>query len=60
MHRHNYNKMVTAGVANPLEFPEWQDKDGKISEEVEAYGCKVSHQITHPEYYVVMGEVGEI
>ena len=50
--------MVAAGVAKVLKSPVWNDKEGKICEEATAYGCKITHQITHPEYCVVMDEVG--
>ena len=33
-------------------------KDRDICNEAQAYGYKVTHKITHPEYYVIMYEVG--
>ena len=58
MYVHNYAQMEVAGVAKLLGTPQWQDKDGDICDEANAYGCKVTHEITHPEYCVVMDEVG--
>jgi len=58
MYVHNYAKMEVAGVAKLLDTPQWQDKDGDICDEAQVYGYKITHKITHPEYYVVMDEVG--
>ena len=58
MYTHNYEELVDAGVAKLLNTPEWQDKEGNIVEEPDAFGCKVTHQLTHPDYCIVMDEVG--
>ena len=58
MYKHCYEEMVHAGVAVKLEQPVWMDKHGVECEENEAYGRKVTHVITHPEYCVVGDEVG--
>ena len=39
--------LIEAKVMTMLEEPEWQDKDGnRIGFELEAFGCKVTSQIT--------------
>ena len=58
MYTHNYTEMVEAGVVKLLDNPEWQNKKGEIVNEVQVYGCQVTHQLDHPEYCVVMDEVG--
>ena len=50
--------MEEAKVAELLASPQWMDKEGKIVEESEAYGCKATHRLNHPEYCVVLDEVG--
>ena len=34
------------------------DRDGNICEEKDAFGCKVTHKITRPEYVIVFDELG--
>ena len=58
MYNHNYSKMEETEVATLLPSPEMMYKEGKIVEESEAYGCTCSHSLDHPEYFVVMDEVG--
>ena len=58
MYKHNYTEMEEAKVAELLASPQWMDKEGKIVEESEAYGCKATHRLNHPEYCVVLDEVG--
>ena len=50
--------MEEAGVAEALASPEWTEREGKITEEAVAFGCKCSHRLSHPEYCVVLDEVG--
>ena len=50
--------MKEAGVAELLASPEWMDMEGKIVEEAAAFGCKCSHRLCHPEYCLVLDEVG--
>ena len=57
MYEHNYDQMEVAGFVKLLETSEWQDKDGEICDEAHAQGCKMTHEITHPEYCIVMDEV---
>ena len=34
------------------------DREGTIVEEASAFRCKCSHLLTHPEYCIVLDEVG--
>ena len=54
-------KMIEAGVAEKINEPVWMTKDGKVVSENnkhQAYGCKVSLHITHPEMVIMADEVG--
>ena len=57
-----YNGVITefvdAKVAVERDSPAWMDRTGNVVEESEAFGCKVTHDIIHPEYVLVMDEVG--
>ena len=50
--------MVNVKVAELLDVPVWMDKDSYAVKEEDAFGCKVMHRITPPDYYFVMDEVG--
>lgn len=52
------NEFVDAGVAVERDTPAWMDKDSKIVDKSDAFGCIVAHDITHPDYIIVMDEVG--
>ena len=52
------NEMMEARVANRLGIAEWQDEKGAECDEKNAFGCKVTHRVTHPEKCLVMDEVG--
>ena len=58
MYKHIYEEMEDAKVATPYAAPMWQDYDGNPCLEKDAFGCKVTHNLTHPEMCVVMDEVG--
>ena len=58
MYEHNYEELVEAGVASLMDTPEWQDKEGNTVEGADSFGCKVTHQLTHPDYCIVLDEVG--
>ena len=51
-------EMITAGVAVALKEPVWMNAEGEVVEEGDAYGCKVTLDITKPEMCVVADEVG--
>jgi hypothetical protein len=58
MYEHVYEYMEEAGVAVKLEAPVWRDKAGHDCTEEDAFGCNVTHDLTHHEMCVVMDEVG--
>ena len=58
MYKYIYEEMEDAKVATPYDAPMWQDYDGNPCLEKDAFGCKVTHNLTHPEMCVVMDEVG--
>ena len=58
MYDHAIEEMVAAGVAEPLDKPTWQDRNGHPCSEQSAYGCMVTHRLTHPEMCLVGDEVG--
>ena len=58
MYNHVYIEMEDAGVAVKLKTPVWQDEDGVTCPELSAFGCKVTHTLTHPEMCFVMDKVG--
>jgi hypothetical protein len=59
MYQDHEAEMIDAGVAEPLPNPVWMSKNGKIvSDEKQAYGCKVSTKLTRPDMCIVMDEVG--
>ena len=58
MYCHNYHEMEIAGVAKRLNEPVWKDRQGRIVDESDAFGCKVTHELIHPEYCIVGDEVG--
>ena len=58
MYNHIYEEMEDAKVATPYAAPMWQDRDGNPCLEKDVFGCKVTHNLTHPEMCVVMDEVG--
>ena len=48
---------MCAGVAEKLDSPMWMDGDGKECQPIEAFGCKVTHRIKHPDMCIVGNEV---
>ena len=53
-------EMITAGVAVMLPEPVWMNAKGEHVEEGDAFGCKVTLDITKPEMCVVADEVGGV
>lgn len=51
------DEFVDAGVAIQISTPVWMDKDSNIVTE-QAFGCKVTHDITNPGHIIVLNEVG--
>ena len=58
MYDHNYEEMEVAGVAKRRAEPVWMDRNGNICDEKDALGCKVTHDLIHPEMCLVGDEVG--
>ena len=58
MYDHVIEEMCDAGVAEKLDSPVWMDRDGKECQPIEAFGCKVTHRIKHPDMCIVGDEVG--
>lgn len=53
------DQMVRAGVACKRDNAVWMDKNGKnVSDESLAFGCKATHDLIHPNWYIVGDEVG--
>jgi hypothetical protein len=51
--------MIDAGIAKKLETPVWMNQKGeRVSNESEAYGCKVTTELTRPDMVITMDEVG--
>ena len=57
MYNHDYLNMEEEVISTLLDIPQWQDKDGSTTSKVEAYDCKVTHELTHPDYCIVMDQV---
>ena len=53
-----YQEMEISGVATELEKPIYMDRVGNFVEKENAYGLKVTHRITHPQYILHGDEVG--
>ena len=58
MYTQIYEQMVEAKVAVELPDPVWMNNDGVEVCEDDSTGCKVTHDLTHPEMCIVMDEVG--
>ena len=41
-----------------MEEPEWQNEVGRVVDEGDAVGCKVTHRIDNPDMILMMDEVG--
>ena len=50
--------MVDAGLATEKEVAAWMDIHGKVVHEIDAFGCKVTHDIDEPDWVLLMDEVG--
>ena len=58
MYNHIAEETVDAKVATPFTSPKWMDKAGNVVKEEEEIGYKVTHDITNPDYCLVMDKVG--
>ena len=52
------DELVDAGLAEVLPTPVWMNTKGEEVSAEDSFGCKVTHNITHPDYVIVMDEVG--
>jgi len=46
------------GLAIERPTPVWMDKNSYIVAKEDAYGCKLTHNITHHDHIIVLDEVG--
>ena len=49
MYEQVYEQMEEAGDAVKYDTPQWQNANGDIVGEEDAVGCKVTHDLIHPE-----------
>jgi hypothetical protein len=55
-----YEKLWEASIAEKLDEAVWRDKyNGIVGTQVEAYRRKMQYSLLHPEYLVMVDEVGE-
>jgi hypothetical protein len=60
MYDNVYEKLRKSGIAENLDEAVWRDKDNNIfGTQAEAYGRKMQYSLLHPEYLVMVDEVGE-
>ena len=53
------DQMAQAGVSQKRDNAVWMDKNSKIvSDKLLAFGCKVTHDLIHPDWCIVDDEVG--
>lgn len=60
IYTHAYTDIENVKVAILLDIPQWQDITWCIVKEAKADGCKVTYEVTRPEYCVVIDGVGGI
>ena len=58
MHNNTGEEMISAGIAEEHDEPLFVDKAGNVCSEKDAFGFKVSHNIVHPDYFMMADEVG--
>jgi hypothetical protein len=55
-----YERLWAAGIVEKLDEAAWRDKDNNIVvTQAEAYGRNTQYSLLHPEYLVMVDEVGE-
>ena len=59
MHTYDYSEIKEARVSELLHSLAWMDTEGNDVKESAAYGCKTTYWLTHPEYCIVLDEVGD-
>ena len=50
--------MISAGIAEEYEEPMFMDRAENVCSERGAFGFKVTHNIAHPEHFMMADEVG--
>ena len=58
MHGNIVQEMIEAGIAKFLEEPLQKDHFGSTCEEKKSFGCEVSVDVDHPDYFLADDEVG--
>ena len=51
--------MCDASVAEKLDSPVQMNRDGEECQPIEAFGCKLTHRIKHPDMCIAGDEVGD-
>ena len=59
MYDHIIEEMIDSNLAMKLEEPVWMNESGNhVSNENNALGCKVTHQILHPDWCLIGNKTG--
>ena len=58
MYNHIIEELVHANLMVELPDAQWMNGNSHTIEQLNALGCKVTHKITRPEWYIVADEVG--
>ena len=58
MHNNIGDEMISAGIAEEYEEPMFMDKADNVCSEKHAFGFKASHNIMHPDCFIMADEVG--
>lgn len=58
MHDHVIEERYDIGVAEKLDSLVWMNRDGEKCQPIQAFGCKVTHRIKHPDMCIIGDEVG--
>lgn len=58
MYEHNIEEMVEARITAKRDVSTWMDREGNVVSETEGHGCKVTHDLIHPEMCAIGDKVG--
>ena len=58
MHNNVGDEIVVTGISEVFDQPVSMDKEGNIFSKRDSFGFKVTHNIKHPEYFIIVDEVG--
>ena len=53
-----YKEKEDTGVIVWLDNPEWQDHNMNVCDQKNAAGCRVAHDLAHPDMCIIIDEVG--